>query len=186
MGDLSDLDGLPASNGGDAKSALDALFPELFADLHRIAQACLAHERPHHTLQLTALVNEAYLRLLEQHHLDLSCRPRVLGLAARMMRRILVNYGEARRARKRGFGCRITLDDRLDLADSRQVDVQSLDRALTKLEQIDERQVRIVELRFFSGLNVEQTAEVLDVSPATVKREWKIARLWLMREIERL
>lgn len=185
MGDLSDPGGLPASHAG-AKIALDALVPDLYTELHRIAQACLAHERPHHTLQLTALVNEAYLRMLDQHHLDLSCRPQVLGLAARMMRRILVNYGEARRAQKRGYGCRITLDDRLALADSRQVDVQSLDRALTKLERFDERQVRIVELRFFSGLSVEETAAALHVSPATVKREWKIARMWLMREIERL
>ena len=100
-------------------------------------------------------------------------------------RGILVNYAEARNAQKRGCGLRVTLDERLALADSRQVDLPSLDLALTRLEEIDERQARIVELRFFSGLSVEETASAMEVSPATVKREWKTARMWLMREIGR-
>ncbi len=185
MSDLPGFGAAPAESGAGGKAALDAVMPALYAELHRMAAACLAHERPRHTLQPTALVNEAYLRLLGQYRVDWSCRPQVLGLAAGMMRRILVNYAEARHAQKRGCGLQITLDDRLALADSRQIDIRSLDVALTKLEQIDARQSRIVELRFFSGLSVEETATALDISAATVKREWKTARLWLVREIAR-
>jgi len=174
---------LAGLRAGD-KTALDSVIPALYAELHRIAEACLARERPDHTLQPTALVHEAYLRLLGQHHLDWSCRNQVLGLAARMMRRILVNYAEARNAQKRGAGVRVPLDDQLELMESGQLEIQSLDLALNRLEEIDERQARIVELRFFSGLNVEDTAAALEISPATVKREWRTARLWLVRELE--
>jgi len=137
------------------KTALDSVMPALYAELHRLAEACLASERPEHTLQPTALVHEAYLRLLlrllGQHHLDWSCRNQVLGVAARMMRRILVNYAEARNAQKRGAGVRVPLDDQLELMENGQLEIQSLDLALSRLEEIDERQARIVELRFFSG-----------------------------------
>jgi RNA polymerase sigma-70 factor, ECF subfamily len=168
------------------KTALDSLVPALYAELHRIAEACLASERPDHTLQPTALVHEAYLRLLGQHHLDWSCRNQVLGLAARMMRRILVNYALARNAHKRGGGafC-VPLDDRLELMEKKGLlEIGCLDLALNRLEEIDERQARIVELRFFSGLSVEDTAAALAVSPVTVKREWRSARLWLARELK--
>lgn len=185
MSDLSDFGAAFAGSGAGGKAALDALMPALYTELHHIARACLARERRGHTLQPTALVNEAYLRLLGQNRVNWSCRPQILGLAASMMRRILVNYGEARLAQKRGCGLQVTLDDRLVLADSRQIDIRSLDLALTKLEEIDARQARIVELRFFSGLNVEETATTLEISTATVKREWKTARLWLIREIAR-
>jgi RNA polymerase sigma factor (TIGR02999 family) len=165
--------------------ALDALMPELYSELRQIAHACLRRERPGHTLQPTALVNEAYLRLASQQRLDFSCRPQILAMAARMMRRILVNYAEARNAQKRAGGRRVTLDDRLAVAESRDIDIQALDQALCRLEQIDERQARIVELRFFSGMSAEETADALGVSTATVKREWHSARLWLVREIDR-
>jgi RNA polymerase sigma factor (TIGR02999 family) len=177
--------GLCTESHSDEKWKLDARMQELYADLRRIAQACLRRERPGHTLQPTALVNEAYMRLAGQHNLDWSCRPQILAIAASMMRRILVNYAEAHHAQKRAGGRRVTLDDRLALAQNRDIDVQALDQALSRLEQIDERQVRIVELRFFSGLGVEETADVLGVSSATVKREWQSARLWLSREIDR-
>jgi RNA polymerase sigma factor (TIGR02999 family) len=167
------------------KAALDAVMPALYAELHRIAEACLAGERPDHTLQPTALVHEAYLRLLGQYQVDWSCRPQILGLAARMMRRILVNHAEARKAQKRGGGgFRVPLDDQLELMENGQLDIQSLDLALNRLEAIDERQARIVELRFFSGLSVEDTAAALEVSTATIKREWRTARLWLVRELD--
>jgi len=167
------------------KTVLDSLVPALYAELHRIAEACLGSERPDHTLQPTALVHEAYLRLLGQHHLDWSCRNQVLGLAARMMRRILVNYALARNAHKRGGGAFfVPLDDRLELMEKKgPLEIGSLDLALNRLEEIDERQARIVELRFFSGLSLEDTASALEVSPATVKREWRTARLWLAREL---
>jgi RNA polymerase sigma factor (TIGR02999 family) len=167
------------------KAGLDSMLPALYAELHRIAEACLAGERPDHTLQPTALVNEAYLRLIGQHHIDWSSRPQILGVAARMMRRILVNYAEARNAQKRGGGFRVPLDDQLELMESGHLDIRSLDLALDRLEQIDERQARIVELRFFSGLSVEDTAAALNISPATVKRAWRMARLWLARELDR-
>jgi len=173
---------LAGLRAGD-KAALDAVLPALYTELHRIAEACLSGERPDHTLQPTALVHEAYLRLLGQYQVDWSCRPQILGLAARMMRRILVNHAEARNAQKRG-GFRIPLDDQLELMESGQLDVQSLDLALNRLEAIDERQARIVELRFFSGLSVEDTATAMELSTATIKREWRTARLWLVRELD--
>jgi RNA polymerase sigma-70 factor, ECF subfamily len=179
-----DFDAALAGLRAGDKAALDAVLPALYAELRRIAEACLAGERPDHTLQPTALVHEAYMRLLGQHHVDWSCRPQVLGLAARMMRRILVNHAEARNAQKRGGGFRIPLDDQLELMESGQLDVQSLDLALNRLEAIDERQARIVELRFFSGLSVEDTAAAMEVSTATIKREWRTARLWLVRELD--
>lgn len=173
---------LAGLRAGD-RTALDSVMPALYAELHRIAKACLAGERPDHTLQPTALVHEAYLRLLGQHHVDWSCRNQILGLAARMMRRILVNHAEARNSQKRGSGLRVPLDDHLELLENGQLEIRSLDLALMRLEEVDERQARIVELRFFSGLSLEDTASALEVSPTTVKREWRTARLWLAREL---
>jgi len=184
MSDFPDFEAALAGLRAGDKTTLDSVMPALYAELHRIAQACLAGERPDHTLQPTALVHEAYLRLLGQHHVDWSCRPQILGLAARMMRRVLVNHAEARNSQKRGGGFRVPLDDHLELMENGQLDIQSLDLALTRLERMDERQARIVELRFFSGLSVEDTASALEVSPATVKREWRTARLWLVRELD--
>lgn len=172
------------SLGRGDKRALDAMIPALYAELHRLAASYLAQEAAEHTLQPTALVHEAYLRLVGQREVDWSSRAQIVGLAATMMRRILVNYAAAKNARKRDWGARVPLVDVLDLTRDGQLDVQQIDTALTRLEELDPRQARIVELRFFSGLTVEETASVLDLSPATVKREWKVARLWLLREME--
>jgi RNA polymerase sigma-70 factor, ECF subfamily len=164
------------------RPALDAALPALYQELRRIAKEYLSRERQDHTLQPTALVHEAYLRLIQQHKVDWSCRAQVLGIAARMMRRILVNYAIARSAEKRGVGLRITAEPP-DAAEMLPLELEQLDLALDRLEQIDPRQARIVELRFFSGLTVEETASAIDASPRTVKREWRTARLWLAREL---
>lgn len=165
------------------RPVVDAALPALYHELRRIAREYLSRERPNHTLQPTALVHEAYLRLIQQHKIDWSCRAQVLGVAARMMRRILVNYAIARGAEKRGAGLRVTLEPP-DAVEMRPLELEELDLALDRLEQIDPRQARIVELRFFSGLTVEETALAIDVSPRTVKREWRTARLWLARELD--
>jgi RNA polymerase sigma-70 factor, ECF subfamily len=166
------------------RPALDAALPALYQELRRIAKEYLSRERPGHTLQPTALVHEAYLRLIQQHKIDWSCRAQVLGIAAHMMRRILVNYAVARNAEKRGAALRLTAEGP-DIGGMRPMELQDLDLALNRLEEIDPRQARIVELRFFSGLTVEETASAVDVSPKTVKREWRTAKLWLARELGR-
>jgi RNA polymerase sigma factor (TIGR02999 family) len=163
---------------------LDAAVPALYQELRRIARDYLSAERRDHTLQPTALVHEAYLRLLEQHKIDWNSREQVLGVAARMMRRILVNYALARKSQKRGVELLVTTTIP-DFAEGSGLQMYDLDAALTRLEEIDPRQARIVELRFFSGLTVEETAKMLDVSPDTIKREWRTARLWLAKELER-
>ncbi len=175
----SDLDTCQAH-----RPAVDAAMPALYQELRRIAKEYLSHERPDHTLQPTALVHEAYLRLIRQHKIDWSCRPQVLGVAARMMRRILVNYAASRNAQKRSAALRVTIAEE-DLPDVQTLVLEDLDLALNRLEEIDRRQAQIVELRFFSGLTVEETATVVAVSPETVKREWRTARLWLARELDR-
>jgi len=163
--------------------ALDAAMPALYQELRRMAKQYLSQERPDHTLQPTALVHEAYLRLIQQHKIDWSSRTQVLGVAAHMMRRILVNYAVARGAQKRGAALRVS-DPHADIVETRALEIEYLDLALNRLEEIDPRQARIVELRFFSGLTVEETAVAIEVSPETVKREWRTARLWLARELE--
>jgi RNA polymerase sigma-70 factor, ECF subfamily len=165
-----------------SRPTVDAAMPALYQELRRIAKEYLSHERRDHTLQPTALVHEAYLRLLKQHKIDWSCRAQVLGVAARMMRRILVNYAIARSTQKRGATLRVTGAE-FEMPDVRPVELEDLDLALNRLEKIDPRQALIVELRFFSGLTVEETASVIEVSPETVKREWSTARLWLAREL---
>lgn len=174
---------LACLESGD-RSGLDSIIPALYQELHRLAEIMLSRERPDHTLQPTALVHEAYLRLIGQYQVDWNCRAQIIGLAATMMRRILVKYAQTRNAQKRDWGNRIPLEDDLCITTSGRPDILSVDAALSKLEEIDERQARIVELRFFSGLTVEETAAVMDLSTATIKREWKIARMWLLRELE--
>jgi RNA polymerase sigma-70 factor, ECF subfamily len=166
------------------KPALDAALPALYQELRRIAKEYLSRERAGHTLQPTALVHEAYLRLVEQHKIDWSCRAQALGIAAHMMRRILVNYAVARNARKRDAGLRLTAEP-VDMAETRPFELEELDFALNRLAEIDARQARIVELRFFSGLTVEETASAVGASAKTVTREWRTARLWLTRELDR-
>ena len=165
-------------------SQLAEALPELYDELRRLAAGYLRNERADHTLQPTALVHEAYLRLREQRTVDWSNRSHFVGVAARMMRRILVKHAEARNANKRrGNVVHVQLDDALDVFDSEAVSAIDVNQALEELERLDARQAQIAELRFFGGLTLEETAEVLGISPATVKREWNVARLWLEREI---
>ena len=183
MGDGGQIQAALTSLESGDKRALDSLVPILYTELHRLAAAMLSRERPDHTLQPTALVHEAYLRLIGQYQVDWTCRAQIVGLAATMMRRILVKYAQTRSAQKRDWGSRIPLEDELCITTTGRPDTLAVDSALNKLEEIDPRQSRIVELRFFSGLTVEETAAVMELSPATVKREWKIARMWLLREM---
>jgi RNA polymerase sigma factor (TIGR02999 family) len=182
----------PANEPGGTPhvTSLDAVFPIAYDELRRLAAGYLSRERPDHTLQPTALVHEAYIRLTEQRGVVWRNRSHFLGIAATMMRRILVNHAEAHRAAKRGGGeTRVTLDTSVDGAagsdDGAAVEVLALDAALTALSRLDARAARVVELRFFAGLGIEETAEVLGTSPATVKREWLVARTWLRREVVR-
>jgi len=166
------------------REALDTLMPLVYAELRRLAQHYLRRERSDHTLQSTALVHEAYLRLAGQNPPQWQNRAHFFGIAANIMRQILVEHARAQNAAKRGGGaCKITLDAALDSQQKANVDVISLDGALDRLSELDPQQSRIVELRFFAGLTIEDTAEVIGVSPATVKRDWTSARAWLHREI---
>jgi RNA polymerase sigma factor (TIGR02999 family) len=168
------------------QAALDELFPIVYEELRRLARAYLRHEAPGHTLQPTALVHEAYLRLVDQQSVNWQNRAQFFGLSAQMMRRILVNHALSRRAAKRGGDVRkVPLDEALDFFEVRSVDLVALDQAMKALAAFDPRQSQIVELRFFGGLTIDETAEVTGVSPATVKREWTAARLWLLREMAR-
>jgi len=159
--------------------------PVLYEELRRLARHFLAAERPNHTLQPTALVHEAYLRLVDQHAVDWHNRAHFLGVAASMMRRILINHARASRAAKReGYTEAIALEDALGVFTNPAVDLLELNRALQELTEIDPQQGRVVELRYFGGLTIEETAEVMGISPATVKREWGTARLWLLQKME--
>jgi RNA polymerase sigma factor (TIGR02999 family) len=170
---------------GDA-AALEKLIPLVFEDLRQIAGRLFQRESDDHTLQPTALVSEVYLRLMDQRKVHWQNREQFFGVAALMMRRILVDYAKGKQAAKRGSGIRnVSLDEALAVAELREVDVVALDEALSRLAEIDPRQGRIVELRFFMGLSNERIAEILDISVTTVKREWRTARLWLFRELSR-
>jgi RNA polymerase sigma factor (TIGR02999 family) len=164
------------------QGALQALLPLVYDELKRLARNYLRNERPGHTLQSTALVHEAYLRLV-QSPLQLQNRTHFFAVAARLMREILVDHARSRRAAKRDYRCKITLDRAVALPQKRDVDLLALDDALDELSRLDPRQGRIVELRFFGGLSIDETSEILGISPATVKREWTTARAWLHREM---
>lgn len=164
-------------------SDIDDVMPEVYAELRRVAAAYLRRERPGQTLQPTALVNEAYVRLAGQHP-RFQNRAHFCAIAANAMRQILVERARARGAQKRGGGApRITLNEQLAANPEPPVDLDALDEALTRLAALDAQQARIVELRFFGGLSIEETADALDVSPATIKRHWAVARAWLAREL---
>lgn len=165
-------------------NALDQLLPLVYDELRRLAQSYLRRENVGHTLQSTALVHEAYLRLVDQRNVNWQNRSHFFGIAAQMMRRVLVDHARAHHAAKRGSGgIKVTLDEGLVAAEQRDVNVIALDGALNKLSEIDPQQSRIVELRFFAGLSIEDTAEVLKISPATVKRDWAMAKAWLYGEM---
>ena len=170
--------------GQGDKDALDRLVPIVYDELRRQAARYLRHERAGHTLQTTALIHEAYLRLIDQRNVQWQNRAHFFGVAAQLMRRILVDHARTKkRAKRGGSDIRVSLTEATAIAKSADVDVVALDEALDRLAEIDEQQGRIVELRFFSGLTVEETAEVLGISPATVKRDWSMAKAWLHREI---
>jgi RNA polymerase sigma-70 factor, ECF subfamily len=179
---LAVLDGFLA--GGSKNPTVNSALPAVYDELRQLAASYLRRERSDHTLQPTALVHESYLRLLNQKTVDWSNRLEFLSIAARMMRRILADHAIARKAEKRGGGApKMQLDAALDFCDERAIDVAAVDHALRDLETMDPRQARLVELRFFGGLTIDETAEVMAISPATVKREWTTARLWLQREL---
>lgn len=174
---------LRAWTGQDA-SARDALVPIVYDELHRLAHHYMRGERAGHTLQTTALVNEAYLRLADVEQLHWTDRAHFFAMAATMMRRILVDHARAHARDKRGGGVVMTSLDADLAAPDRDVDVIALDQALERLAQIDPRQARLVELRYFAGLTIDEAAEALRISPGTLKREWVIAKAWLFRELQ--
>jgi RNA polymerase sigma factor (TIGR02999 family) len=158
--------------------------PLVYEELHRLARRYMRRERPDHTLQATSLVNEAYLRLVDVNRVEWRDRAHFLAVAAQMMRRILVEFARNRQRQKRGGGAvHVSLDDVHDLPDSNECDLVALSGALGGLATFDSRMSQVVELRFFGGLTVEETADVLNVSPETVMRDWKTAKAWLLREI---
>ena len=166
------------------KQALDRLTPLVYEELRKQAARYLQKERPNHSLQATALINEAFLRLIDVKDVQWQNRAHFFAIAANLMRRILVDHARRRDAEKRGGSqMRLTLDEGLAVANETDVDLLAIDEALDRLAVIDEQQARVVELRFFSGLTVEETATALGVSPKTVKRDWSVARAWLRREI---
>jgi RNA polymerase sigma-70 factor (ECF subfamily) len=166
------------------QSALDGLLPLVYDELHRLAHNYMGRERPGHTLQTTALVNEAYMRLVNQNQVDWQSRAHFFANAAQVMRHLLVDYARRRKYAKRGGSARqITLDETALVSQERDTDLIALDEALERLAAIDLRKSRIVELRYFGGLSVEETSEVLAVSVITVKREWLKAKAWLYREL---
>ncbi len=166
------------------EGAADALVPLVYAELHDLAVHYMRGERDSHTLQPTALVHEAYMRLVDQRNASWQNRSHFFGIAAQAMRRILVDHARRKRASKREGGERVTLDESVAEAPQRSVDLIALDDALLKLAALDPRQARVVELRYFGGLDIEQTAESLGISPATVKRDWTFARAFLQREMD--
>jgi len=174
---------LQAWRGGDER-ALEELTPQIYCELHQAAQSCMRGERVGHTLQTTALINELYVRFSAFKEVDWQNRAHFFALCARQMRRILTDHARARQSLKRGEGAYVvSLDDAPEVAGKSDVDVIVVDDALEALAQVDERMSEVVELKFFGGLGVEETAEVLKVSPKTVERDWRLAKAWLLREI---
>lgn len=185
MPSQKDASRLLADWGRGHKEALDELMPLVYTELRQLADGFLRRERPNHTLQPTALVHEAYLRLVGAEEIEWQNRAHFLSICAQMMRRILVDHARARSTAKRGqLATRVTFSEVSDYsADNTGVDLVKLDDALMRLQELDAQAARVVELRFFGGLTIEETAEVLKISPASVSREWKAAKLWLLAEI---
>ena len=175
------------SHSDPNKDSLDAIMPAIYEELYKIASGFMRHERGAHTLQPTALVHEAYMRLMSQHHLDFSNRSQVLGVAAKMMRRILLTHEEKRQTEKRGGDfTRVSLSDSSEpVSEEQTVQLIHVDEVLRRLSAVDSRQGDIAELRIFGGLTTEESAEFLGVSTTTAHRDWVTARLWLTRELNR-
>jgi RNA polymerase sigma-70 factor (ECF subfamily) len=170
--------------GGGDQAAREELMPLVYGELRRLAHQCMGRERRGHTLQTSALINEAYLRLVDQRNIPWQSRAHFFGIAARLMRQILVDYARRRGYAKRGGDARrVSLDEALAVSEERAAEVVALDEALESLAEFDPRKARIVELRFFGGLSIEETAAVLGVSAGTVMRDWTLAKAWLRREM---
>ena len=170
--------------GNGNQAAAEKLMPLVYEELHRLAHQYMNKERPGHTLQTSALVNEAYLRLIDQKEVYWQNRAQFFGIAAQMMRRILVDYARSRHYQKRGGDARqVELDEAMIVSQERAADVIALDDALRSLAEFDARKSQIVELRFFGGLSIEETAQALAVSPGTVMRDWTLAKAWLRKEM---
>jgi RNA polymerase sigma factor (TIGR02999 family) len=184
VADPGSVTGLLLAWGKGDEAALERLIPQVERELRRIARRCMAGERAGHSLQATALVNEAYLRLVDAQHVQWQDRAHFLAMSARLMRRILVDWARAKQYKKRGAGAvRVTLTDALAASTEPARDLVALNDALEALAAFDERKSQVIELRFFGGLSVEETAAVLNVSPETVMRDWKFAKAWLLHEM---
>ena len=178
------MTGLLLQWGQGDEAALERLIPLVYRELHQIARRCMARERGDHSLQATALVNEAYVRLVDAKEVAWHDRAHFLAVSAQVMRRILVDHARSRQAQKRGGGAaRVTFDEALLVVREPGLDFVALDDALKALAAFDQRKSRVIELRFFGGLSVEETASALNVSPDTVMRDWRLARAWLQREM---
>ena len=174
---------LKAWGDGD-EAALTQLTPLVYDELHRMAKRCMAREQPGHTLQTSALVNEAYLRLVDVQQVNWQNRAHFFAISARMMRRILTDFARSRHYQKRGGDARhVTFDDALVVSTQPDANIVAIDEALGRLTVLDARKGQVVELRFFGGLSVEETAEVMKISPETVMRDWRFAKLWLRRAL---
>jgi RNA polymerase sigma factor (TIGR02999 family) len=172
--------------GGDA-AALDQLMPVVYAELRKIARRFMRRQRPNNTLQTTDLVNEAYLRLIDSSRVNWQSRTHFFAVSAQLMRRILVDAARRRNSQKRGGGqVRVTLDESLEIAEAQGTDVVALDEALRRLAELNPRHSQIVELRYFGGLTEEQVAELMEISPRTVRRDWSLAKAWLFRELSKV
>jgi RNA polymerase sigma-70 factor (ECF subfamily) len=172
-------------SNGDLK-AREELMPLVYDELRRLAASYLRRERPDHTLQPTALVNEAYLRLVEEKRVHWQGKSHFFGVSAKLMRRILVDHARSHLAEKRGSGiAKVALTEAIAMSKEQPADLLALDESLTRLAELDPQQSRIVELRIFAGLTVEETAQSLNISPATVKRDWAVAKAWLLREVHK-
>jgi RNA polymerase sigma-70 factor, ECF subfamily len=180
----SEISGLLVDWSNGDRAALDRLMPLVEAELHRLAHSYMRREDPAHTLQTSALVNEAYLRLIDQRNTNWQNRAHFFGIAAQIMRRILLNHARDRtRVKRGGNAIQVSLSDVAIMSSEKSAEVLALDEALQRLEKIDERKARVVELRHFGGLTVDETSEVLKVSTITVIRDWNMARAWLAREL---
>lgn len=167
------------------RGAIDELLPLVYDELRRLARSHLSRERQAHTLQPTALVNEAYIRLVGQNAIDWKDRAHFFGIASRLMREILIEYARGRNRKKRGGGqTHVVLDDVVSYDGTRELDILAVDEALKRLEELDERQAKVVEMKFFGGLSIDEIAEAQSISPATVKREWQTAKLFLSKMLQ--
>ncbi|MCB1024949.1 MAG: sigma-70 family RNA polymerase sigma factor [Acidobacteria bacterium] len=168
-----------------SENSYDELFKFVYENLHLLAQRQMQNERTNHTLQATALVHETYLRLVDWQNVSWQNRAHFFSVAAQVMRKILVDHARKRNAQKRGSGQTISLDENINFSNHQEIDTLKLEEALLTMEKMDVRQAKIVELRFFGGLSVKETAYALNISESTVKREWQIARLWFQNELDR-